>query len=276
MRLLRFILCNKRPFKFLLANFLRVTGLSRFFVIDRWDYRMKFYPTNLLTATWTDVNYNIGDVEFVKKVLRPWEVFIDIWANVWTITLQGASIVGDRGLVLSFEPTPKIYRYLDQNIQFNNFSNTIAVNKALWNQKGTMRFNASHADTMNKIDAHWKGNIEIQVDVLDHYMDMIWSRNVSLMKVDVEGYEKFIFEWWQWVVKKTDVIYFEAEESMYHHVWYTTKDVTSLLISLWFGIYKMYGNYICRVPENYITRSDNLLAIRDEKDFISRTWFVIY
>jgi FkbM family methyltransferase len=141
---------------------------------------MKFFPTNLSTATWTNPDYRIEDLEILRSILKPGDTFVDIGANIGTISLEASYLVGNEGRVIAFEPTKLIYECFVQNIALNDMQNITSYNLALGDKKKIVSFSSSHADTMNKIGS---GEEKVQMDTLD---EILLDISIDFMKVDVE------------------------------------------------------------------------------------------
>ena len=75
--------------------------------------------------------YKSSLAKFLATVLQMGDCFIDIGSYIGYFSLLGATLVGDNGRVLSFEPEEKNYRYFHENIAINNFNNIKLSNNAL-------------------------------------------------------------------------------------------------------------------------------------------------
>ncbi len=67
----------------------------------------------------------------LNKILGRGGVFIDAGAAVGSYTLIASKIIGNKGLVVAFEPVPRNYLALLENLRTNNIGNVIAVPYAL-------------------------------------------------------------------------------------------------------------------------------------------------
>ncbi len=65
-----------------------------------------------------------GLVAVMKSVIREGNVVIDIGANVGTYTLLALQSIGSRGLVVGYEPTPRVFDVLKNNVRINGFLET--------------------------------------------------------------------------------------------------------------------------------------------------------
>lgn len=74
---------------------------------------------------------------FIIKNLKNGAFFVDIGAHIGIVTLRAASIVGLKGKVYAFEPTPRVNKILQHNIYINNYTDIVEVFPlAISNKKG--------------------------------------------------------------------------------------------------------------------------------------------
>jgi FkbM family methyltransferase len=71
-----------------------------------------------------------------KRAIRPGDVCLDIGAHIGYYTLLGANVVGSRGHVYAFEPSPDAYRRLRANVDLNRLQNVTAFELAVGEQEG--------------------------------------------------------------------------------------------------------------------------------------------
>ena len=64
-------------------------------------------------------------------------VCIDVGANLGWDTLVLSECVGPAGRVFAFEPSPREYRMLLENLRLNNVTNVVAERSALGERKET-------------------------------------------------------------------------------------------------------------------------------------------
>ncbi len=127
-----------------------------------------------------------------KKGVRSNDIYIDVGANIGTSLIPAAkSIKG--GTAIGFEPHPKVFKYLKENVSLNNLEDSVELhNCAMGNEPGYLEFSENRGDdTANKVMLTGKG-ITVPVKLLDDIGER-YSR-IDLVKIDVEGYEKFVIE----------------------------------------------------------------------------------
>lgn len=150
--------------------------------------------------------YDPINTAFVRKNLNLGDVFVDVGAHVGYFTILASKIVGNNGKVFAFEPCSRNYSVLLKNIEANNLTNVIAVNKAVSNVNGV-------ADFYNYDPRHWAlsslcpernkpvqassltlfGSSRVETIRLDKYFD---SQKIlpDMIKIDVEGAEPEVLD----------------------------------------------------------------------------------
>jgi len=265
---------KNHPLKFLCAKILIRLHLSTLFNIDRKFYLLKFYPSNYSRALWIEPTFRIKSEEnFFRDYLKSEETMIDIGANIGTITLTCAKAVGNNGKIISFEPHPKIFQYLKGNVELNKQKNIEIHNLALSNKNGFSYFSDVVSDGQNKILKNTNG-IKVSTKKLDDFN--LFEHSVSLLKIDVEGFELFVFKGGEKTLKITNCIFFECVERLYKNYDYSFSNLFDFLLDHNFKIFKYNENKIQQIfKSSKLLPSQNLLAIKDVDDFLKRTNYVL-
>ncbi len=138
----------------------------------------------------------VGLARALQNAIQPGMVVVDVGANIGLFTLISARCVGYSGKVFSFEPSPRIFALLRDNIQVNGWLETGVIDFrqiALSNFTGTATFNVFPATSGH---SNLYGGppdcqrIEVETDTLDHALSTI--PKVDVIKIDAEGAEPFI------------------------------------------------------------------------------------
>lgn len=132
------------------------------------------------------------EVQLVRTVLRPGDVFIDGGAHIGMFTLVGAAAVGRTGRVIACEPVPENVQLLKANLDLNRFEWVDIFNGALAEHAGTgelFSFGAE-AGLSSFAPATQTGTRRLVVDLrsLDELGSAHLAR-VRLVKLDIEGAE---------------------------------------------------------------------------------------
>jgi len=134
--------------------------------------------------------------DFVNAFLKPGDVFVDVGANIGIFSLIAARRVGKKGRVYAFEPTPKTFSRLQDNVKLNRFFNIQCFQQALSDEAGEFRFYISDDgfDAWNSLAPPVRGRqIGTAVTKGDTWDNFAREKNlvgkVAMMKIDVEGWE---------------------------------------------------------------------------------------
>ena len=63
-----------------------------------------------------------GLLSYFKQLVKPGMTVVDIGANVGLYTLHAARLAGPGGAVYSFEPSPRVFPFLEENVALNGFA----------------------------------------------------------------------------------------------------------------------------------------------------------
>lgn len=87
--------------------------------------------------------------------------------------------------ITAFEPDPKIFAYLDQNLKSAGVTNLDLCNKAVWTSSITLKFQSEGSDA-GRIDSGIGTNsIEVETVRLRDYL----NERIDFLKLDIEGAE---------------------------------------------------------------------------------------
>lgn len=158
------------------------------------DLKIILYKDSLLSQ-FIFFSFEEDEILFLRRFLKQGNCFFDIGANVGLFSLHAAPIVGGKGTIYSFEPTPETFDRFIKNIELNDFNNITPENVGLSTTSGEMMFNTAS----NGYDA-WNSfaklnelglakQIEVKVVSLDEYILQNKINKIDLVKLDVEGWE---------------------------------------------------------------------------------------
>lgn len=132
-------------------------------------------------------------IKLYYKLLDLCNVVFDIGANIGIYSL----IAGCKNKqVYAFEPVPKIYERLEENIKINNFHNVIPLRKAVTNENKevklyipkTTRAIPTEASLLNSFQGEAE-EVIVQGVTLDKFIDEYNISKVDFIKMDTEATE---------------------------------------------------------------------------------------
>jgi len=248
------------------------TGLCRLFTIRQRGYHLRFHPSNLSSQLWIDPEERQEALRFFRDYLKLGDRVVDVGANIGDTVLTAATQVGIAGHVTGFEPHPRTFRFLQDNIQLNRAANVELINCAVGASAGIVRFSDNRRDDMNRVDG---GDVSVSIMRLD--MCLPDTLPVALLKIDVEGYEKFVLEGAGRVLEQALCIHFEVCASHFRRFGYSTSELLRLLCERGFRLFRLHEpRGLVSITVEYDTDSfENLIALRDVDDFRRRTGWVV-
>ncbi len=226
---------QKRPLRFIVSRLLWRLGISHWFIIQREGYRLRFFPTSLSAEYWINPFTRCDDELFLKQNLGAGDYVIDVGANVGTIALAAATLVGRQGTVIAIEPHPRTSGYLQANVRLNDLPNITVLNMAVGKESGAIMFSDIRNDDQNCVVN--MSPLVVPMATLDSLL-LGEERRVKLLKIDVEGYELPVLQGGERTLRRTDCVYFESWEKHYNKYGYTCGDLIRQLNGWGFSVYK--------------------------------------
>jgi FkbM family methyltransferase len=274
LRKIRTVSRQDRPVRFVVGTILGRSGLCQVLKlkIHQEGFDLHFFPTTLSTSLWIDRHDRHSDEDFLHRYLRPGDLYVDVGANVGSTTLAARAAVGPTGEVIAIEANPRTYDYLVSNLRLNKADNVKAINMGIGASRSELRFSDGALDDQNHVVDAGEG-IPVQIDTLDTLL--AGSREISLLKIDIEGYELFAFQGAVETLARTPCVYFESFEQSFRRYHYGTQEVLALLAQQGFIILRRVGSeglaYVA--PDHLSTVCENLIAVKSVDELLSRTHF---
>lgn len=194
------------------------------------------------------------------SLLNSPSVIFDIGGNIGYFSLYMANKF-QNACFYTFEPIPKTYEYLKENLKENNTQNINAYNMGLTNEKQTMEMfynpkGCGGSSLKNICEENYIEKIICEFSTLDDFVKENNITSIDVIKCDVEGAEKFVFEGGLETLKKfKPVIFTEMLRKWSAKFNYHPNDIIALLSPLGykcFAISETTYNPIDKVDENTI------------------------
>jgi FkbM family methyltransferase len=132
------------------------------------------------------------EVQLLRRLLRPGDVFVDGGAHVGVFTLLAAALVGETGRVVACEPVPENVRLLRANIALNRYHWVDTHMVALGAEAGRAELfsfgSGSALGSFAPAVPDGSRRLTVAVRTLDE-LAAPFAPNVRLVKLDVEGAE---------------------------------------------------------------------------------------
>ena len=137
--------------------------------------------------------YEPEQTAWARECLMPGDRFVDIGANFGWYTALASTIVGSRGSVFAFEPSPVAAKVITDMIAENRLSHVVLVRSAVGEASGLVHIHMPVGDVVHSPSAFVSDPnftpLEVPLIALDQYEPLWDGSTIKLMKIDVEGYE---------------------------------------------------------------------------------------
>jgi FkbM family methyltransferase len=225
-------------------------------------------------------NFERQEICFIKRFLRPDESFMDIGANIGYHSLVAARCLsGGEGKVFAFEPTPQTFGWLVQNIRTNDLKNIIPLDKALSDKPGTFAFHQYHGgrDAYNSfgniMQSAAQSTVEVETTTIDLFMAGTSGAGISLVKIDVEGWELPVFKGGMEYLSRPDapVLMVEFTDDNARKAGFNCQKLYDLGRELGYTWYEIKDNEIKPSPKKSYYEYQNLYAAKDV-EMVQERW----
>ncbi len=119
------------------------------------------------------------------------ETAVDVGACYGDTTVPMVMKVGSTGKVIAVEPSPINAQFLRLNLQ--RFNNCEVIEKAMWNERGSVSFWLHAAPTGGSIEKGYGRNKEVIVSA-DTIDNVLAGTKIDFLKIDVQGCEIQVIE----------------------------------------------------------------------------------
>ncbi|MCH7964454.1 MAG: FkbM family methyltransferase, partial [Bacteroidetes bacterium] len=173
-------------------------------------------------------NTEIKEQRLVRNIIKPNMIVFDIGAHLGKYTKLFSLLVGDRGKVFAFEPSPDSFVRLQKDISELTAENIFLFNTAVYSEKTLLEFhqfpenysswNGIGKPTMEdpenpqKLIPHLK-TIEVEAVTIDEFCEEKGIDKIDYLKLDVEGAEIYALRGMKNMLQKKAIKFIQFEIS---------------------------------------------------------------
>ncbi|WP_133273822.1 FkbM family methyltransferase [Hymenobacter radiodurans] len=233
------------------------------------NIKIRLYRDSILSKLIYN-GFENAELDFLRNFLREGDTFFDIGSNIGLFSLVASTRIGDEGKIFAFEPSPKTYARLKENLKNNNISDQYVFNIGLSDKIDKLQLNISDNgyDAWNSFadskDGKFSKVQEVDVDTLDNIANRYGVRNIDLIKLDVEGWEKFVLYGGERTMKdNSPVIMVEFTEENTFSAGYHVQELYDILEAWGYKWYRYIDKKLVFEKKQLHYPYDNLFAIKD-------------
>lgn len=188
---------------------------------------------------------------FIRRRLRPGDVFVDVGANIGYFSVIAARHVGADGRVVAIEASPRMFADLEETLRANGSSSIVrAVNVAAAAQAGSIPVYAgpAHNTGLTSTVERWGRPQQATVEALP-LDDILSTEEISrarVLKIDVEGGEDQVLAGMDRVIRDAPrelEILVELSPQWWSDSTNRPIDVLKPFIDAGFNVYAMENSY---------------------------------
>jgi FkbM family methyltransferase len=162
----------------------------------RWQIALKRlrYARQIRTGTFATDEPEYG---LLPELVRPGDWVLDVGANVGHYTKRLSELVGPRGRVIAFEPTPTTFSLLAANVQLFAHPNVTLINAAVSDKTDLVGMAIPKFDSglVNYYEAHLSPAEDCALSALTLSLDSLrLDRRIALVKIDAEDHESAVLD----------------------------------------------------------------------------------
>jgi FkbM family methyltransferase len=170
----------KKPFLFIVNFYLttrfKINLIQQVELKNGIKYNLKEPTDSMLILEYAQNYYNIDNI--IQN-----NVCVDVGANSGDFAIF---ISKKFNKIYAFEPIPKVFKLMNDNIKLNNLKNIKTYNFGLADKTGTLNFDLTDCTGIAKID--FQGQTKIKV-ISWSKLNTIVGQKINLLKIDCEGGE---------------------------------------------------------------------------------------
>ena len=217
--------------------------------------------------------YVKAEFAVMRSLLRSGDIFFDVGSSIGLYSVFASRIVGPSGKVYAFEPVPETFWMLHETLVLNRCTNVIALQKAVYSDQRIRKINLfdlqySDWNTLGiPVMTSLQGkkvtpinSVNVECETIDSFCRGHGIDRINFLKVDVEGFEKRVFEGATHFLadRRIDFISFEISQDPLAGAHFTAKETFEILAS--FGYHSFAFSDVFKSFTGPITDSNEYWA----------------
>jgi FkbM family methyltransferase len=191
--------------------------------------------------------------------------FLDVGANIGYFSCLFGKLAGPAGKVVAIEPEPHNRKLLEINLRNNGLTNVTVHGCAVGAKDGMATlgiYKGANRGRHSLVDAENFGrSIEVPVRTLDDLAREADVKSWAMVKVDVEGYEPFVFEGGRETLSHTEMLAMEYAPASWEKAGADVAEVFKKLNAHFSRIYHLRAEGMVRVTLDELLRSEGTIDL---------------
>ena len=208
--------------------------LSKGTVLIKDGRRFKVIKDRLFLGVVLTKEYEPDLSKIASKLIKEGDVVVDIGANFGWYTTLFAKCVGRSGAVHSFEPFPRTFQILRENVELNGLDASVHLNNVcVGEEAGEVVMacdGASESGLAHVATSETMNTVTVSAVRLDDALDGLLGK-IAYLKMDIEGFELFALKGMPELLQSENppLIQIELNDEALDRASSNRKDIVSLL-----------------------------------------------
>ncbi len=228
------------------------------------DIQINLYEDSVLSRLIFEGGFEKDELEFITNFLKKGDHFIDIGTNIGLFSIIAAHVVGPTGKVTGFEPSPKTFSRLVENLALTPYKNYEVRNIGISDTKGYLNLNLCEDgfDAWDSFaDSSSTNAVKVPVSTLDDELAGTDMNKIALVKIDVEGWEKFVLLGaQQFLTNYSPTLLIEFTEQNAQAAGYDIGEIYDIMVKWGYQWYEIHNGVLLPSPKKKSYPYSNLIA----------------
>lgn len=216
------------------------------------DLRFRCAPPDLIQMyLWLFGVWEPELTAFIGSRLAPGDGFLDVGANIGYFSVLAARRVGETGAVIAVEPSPTVFRLLEETLDLNAVTDRVrAVNAAAASHVGSVAIYSGPSHNIGLTTTVAERGFELEGVIASAPLDALLTREetktLRLIKIDVEGREPDVLQGMEALVRdsREDLeVVIELSPNWWTDPALAVTDVLRLFLAAGFNVYEIRNSY---------------------------------
>ena len=183
--------------------------------------------------------HEAAEVKFLQSIVREGAKAIAVGAGIGITTMAIAKKVGRNGKVYAFEPHPRYFTILEENLSFNQLNNVKAFEVALTDHAGKTDFFQKEFSS-GIVSAEGVEKLEVASTTIDKFLNEQKVQGIDVIDMDCEGSELLVLRGAEKALRTNRVkIFCEIHHEFLRHLGQSVADVVEYLQDLGFEVHSV-------------------------------------
>ena len=186
--------------------------------------------------------YETYQLDLFRRVVGRGMTVLDIGANVGLYTVIAAKLVGEEGMVASFEPEAQNFEILQKNILDNGFKNVQPARVAVANKEGELALYLSKGNKGKHSiyrPSDTEGEEIVKTIVLDEWLEQHSIGKVDVIKIDIQGAEPLAFSGMKKTLSTKPALLMEYDPKSIRESGHNPIEMLEMLLSHGYALYSI-------------------------------------